>query len=330
MKNYFKTYVMAILTICSTIHHLHAQSSVPILTINNETDTIRGIAVSDDGGVIATAAKDSELKVWDAKSGELMYTFTHREYVQGLVFIPNTQLLISAGVGGKIRVWNLDIGASEQLFETEYPKVQYLGFTPDGQTLITITSKGHRRIVELWNVESWKRVKKREEEVDFISFTPKGIIGIEFSVNPYKKRSGFVMIPALGWKKPGEIYRNDVQYWETASRRHTATSNGQIMATNLSPTEQILLYDLNQKSQLRKFDGAGQVYCLSFDSSGKRLISGSLDGVIRTWHIGTGKILSTFDVPEGHAVTSLVLNPSAKLMLAGDSSGKINIWKIEN
>ncbi|KAL5116657.1 hypothetical protein ACEQ8H_005406 [Pleosporales sp. CAS-2024a] len=70
-------------------------------------DFVRDVAIDDEGGWIATACRDEEVRVWDKATGKLHHTFTgHFEEVTALLLLPR-QRLISVGIDATVRQWSL-------------------------------------------------------------------------------------------------------------------------------------------------------------------------------------------------------------------------------
>jgi len=71
-------------------------------------DYVRDVAVDEDGGWVATACRDEEVRVWEKGSGKLHHVFEgHFEEVTALVLLPG-QKLVSVSIDGTVRTWSLE------------------------------------------------------------------------------------------------------------------------------------------------------------------------------------------------------------------------------
>ncbi len=68
------------------------------------------VAFSPDARILASGSKDTFLKLWDAKSGQLLKTLTgHTGRVESLAFSPDGKLLATGGGGGDttVKLWDM-------------------------------------------------------------------------------------------------------------------------------------------------------------------------------------------------------------------------------
>src|ERR1700728_3630902 len=86
--------------------------------------TTQGLAWSPDGSLLATFGGDTELQVWDARTGSLLASLAAPEpRAAGLAFSPDGSRLATALVGGRISLWDSRIGIplpvySDPIFRT--------------------------------------------------------------------------------------------------------------------------------------------------------------------------------------------------------------------
>ena len=69
-------------------------------------------------------------------------------------------------------------------------------------------------------------------------------------------------------------------------------------------------------------------YCVLYDSSGGRVVTGADDCLVKVWSARTGMLLATFRGHEGQ-VTDLAINPESTILASSDTTGAIRVWSLE-
>lgn len=79
---------------------------------------VRAVAVDTEGGLIITAGRSEEVKIWDAETGELEWSYGgHYDEITGLVVLESRREVVSISVDGTLRRWGLrgeDIAAAKR------------------------------------------------------------------------------------------------------------------------------------------------------------------------------------------------------------------------
>ena len=90
-------------------------------TVLQHPDFVRDVVVAEEQGVVVTACRDEEVRVWDLASGDLVCTYSgHFEEVTGLVL--RISRVVSGSIDGTVRRWGLtkqDMAAYEEELKRE-------------------------------------------------------------------------------------------------------------------------------------------------------------------------------------------------------------------
>ncbi|MDT5159121.1 MAG: eukaryotic-like serine/threonine-protein kinase [Acidobacteriota bacterium] len=131
-------------------------------------------ALSPDGKTLATAS--SEVRLWDAQTGELKHALEgHSVVTESVAFSPDGQMLASAGhVDGTVRLWDVREGKLRQEIKAhEAPTA--VAFSPDGHVLAT---GGYDGALKLWDANAGSPRKTLEYAANSvivsIAFSPDG------------------------------------------------------------------------------------------------------------------------------------------------------------
>lgn len=85
--------------------------------------------------------------------------------------------------------------------------------------------------------------------------------------------------------------------------------------------------ELSYKSLFNK--QTGRVLCCKFDTSGKRLITGTF-GIVRIWDVAKGNTLHSLTLTDRSAVIHSLLVLRDNTIIAGDSLGYVTMWNGDN
>lgn len=86
-------------------------------TVLQHPDFVRDVLLVEDLGLVVTACRDEEVRVWDAGTGELVVVYEgHWEEVTGLVRWGRSGV-VSVGIDGTIRRWSLERGEMRRVRE---------------------------------------------------------------------------------------------------------------------------------------------------------------------------------------------------------------------
>jgi WD40 repeat protein len=119
-----------------------------------------GVAFSSDDRLLATSGvgtptEPALLRVYDLATGRLIgNVVTRHNTLQDLDFSPDGRLLASAGLDGKILVWNVARRALERTI-AHGNAILTIRFSPDGKTIATGDLSGN---VDFWDPVSGRRV----------------------------------------------------------------------------------------------------------------------------------------------------------------------------
>lgn len=110
----------------------------PTRTLTGHTDAVNGISFSPDGTLLASGAADGEVIMWDAASGERLWTLLgHVSPVQYAAFSPDGSLLASGSYDGGVVIWEAKSGVVLHTLQAHARAVNSLSFSPDGALLAT-------------------------------------------------------------------------------------------------------------------------------------------------------------------------------------------------
>jgi WD40 repeat protein len=118
--------------------------------------TLRSLAVSADGNMLAGGGEEGVITLWDAQSGAVIQTLRAQRFaVLALAFSPDGRYLASAAWDNSLALWELPQGNLLQTFSTRTPQ-RVLSFSPAGDRLYAWSPQEQ---VQVWSIPQGKAQK---------------------------------------------------------------------------------------------------------------------------------------------------------------------------
>jgi WD40 repeat protein len=143
--------------------------------------SVNAMAFSPDGGTLVAAGYDTDIRVWDVRTGKLKHLVEEMPLSMfDMVFSPDGKYLATAGADRIIYLWDTKSWKIARKIEGQPETVQRIRFSPDGTKLV---SGGMNELsfaspvkVILWDVASGRPLKTwgAEHMVQGLAFSPDG------------------------------------------------------------------------------------------------------------------------------------------------------------
>jgi WD40 repeat protein len=114
-----------------------------------------------------------EAYLYDTRTGAERVLRGHTEFVKNLAFSPDSSQLATAGIDGRIRLWDTATGAEIRTLAGHLQNVDDVAFAPDGRTLASIES---RTCLKLWRLDTFVEVVSiaMPDAGEHVAFSPTG------------------------------------------------------------------------------------------------------------------------------------------------------------
>jgi WD40 repeat protein len=277
------------------------------------------VALSADGGTIATSSPSHSVKLWDVSSGELLHTLQgHASDVFSIAYSRDGHYLVSGSNDQAVRVWNLRTGSLDNVLKGHTESVLSVAISGDGQR---IASASGDHSVKIWDLVSGELVHDLEGHKEFsnvVAFSPDGKKlasgGGDGAAKIWDAASGALLVNISD--RRGEVdlaFSPDGTEVVTSSSLEVPTSiwdvdsgglvidlqPGPNTAVAFSPDgetlavadSEIVLWNVRSEEIIRKLSGHDKrIKMVAFSPSGYTIASVD-PGVVKIWDAVSGRLL---------------------------------------
>ncbi|KAJ2763705.1 hypothetical protein IWQ56_004757 [Coemansia nantahalensis] len=295
----------------------HGGSLVPqsaVGKIDGRMEEIHSIALSATGGLLAVGGQASTVRVFDAETGEGVFTLTGcLKGVNHVEFSLDGSMLLAASSDHTARIWKLDTGRHWKSLTGHIGSVMTAKFSHDASRVFTYSQD---RTVKVWDTQRGLCVKTL------------------FTVSSCHD---FDLLDSMGARIVTAHMDNGIRVWDTASGkrvREAVLHKEQVMSVWASRTGERILTN-SYDGTLKLVDARTLEVVTVMSAPGYRpsrnwaraslspderfAMAGSIDGKLYIWDANNGDLLRTLDIHRS-AVCDALWHPTGLRVYSAEKS----------
>jgi WD40 repeat protein/serine/threonine protein kinase len=348
-------------------HYLKRQCHPDVVTLSGHSGGINTLAFHPDGKQIATGSYDGTVKLWDATSGQPLFTFPGRTTeVIRVAYSPDGKRVAAAnGFDRTVNVW--DIANRQVVFRLvgHTADVYGLAFSPDGKRIATASFD---KTIVVWDATTGKQLFTllgHTAEIYVLAYSPDGkriataskdgtvrvwdlatrreafpslrhvgpIDGVTFSRDGTLLASGGFDLKLWLWDvTSGKLLRSIEAHTNLINSVYFSPDGSRIVSVsgdrNIKIWDTAKLRSGSENPLLLTLKGhANQVLDAAFSPDGAHLASGSQDRTAKLWDGTTSPEARTL-VGHSGEVFSVAVSPDGKRIVSAGEDGMVKVWDL--
>ncbi len=305
-----------IMTVAALRQAVHLNYPITDLTdLSGHSGGVNDVAWNPDGTIIASASRDSTIRLWNAATGKPLQILTgHIDWVNSVAWSSDGKTLVSAGSDNSIKLWNTTTGELIKTLSGHSKVVNGVAWSPDGKTL-AFPSLDNR--IKLLNATTGKLIKTlsgHSKVVNGVAWSPDGKTLASASLDNHIK----LWDPTTGRILKNLSGRSTINFVFWSPDGKTLASAGL--------DNHIKLWDPITGKQIKTLTGHKNVVnSVTWSLDSKTLVSASKDKSIKLWNVTTGKLIKTLN-EHSDAVNSVAWSPDGETLASASSDKSIKLW----
>jgi WD40 repeat protein len=324
-------------------------NSTTIYSAGRHKGAVLSIQFGPNSRFVISGGADNYAVGLDTQTGQEVFRLLHSDAVEKIDFAPGGSWFATASDDGRARVWNLST-AQEDLTMLQDSAITNIQVSSDGKW---ISTTGDDNTVRVWSAYTGVEMFQIPLETAGVALTfsndnqrlvsgdANGNIDI-WDISGMTTPTHYIQFDALTWiskftASGNTLIASDANHvWllnprELSSPQSRPPGNSSFDFKNdiydlvVSPDSQwigistyaneYIIYNLKTRIPVR-VSPSGDAYALAFSADSSKFITGATDGMVQTWDVKTGKLISSFKA--GDSILSIGTGPKGIALGAND------------
>lgn len=305
--------------------------------LTGHSDSVESAVFDPSGQRILTGSHDQTARLWNARTGELIFTLSgHTGMITSVGFSQEGKLILTTSNDGTARIWESQTGVLRWTLIGHTDGIQNGRFSPLGDRVVTAGSDHSARI---WDSQTGQQVALLSGHTDRVidaAFLPSGLavvtVSFDKTVRLWNSQTGAQLrmlcghtnrVNLLALSSDGErvvsgSWDQTALLWHPGATTPAMNSQTNETASACAVTSADNSVVLNHGSPL---------HALSISPSGDYIATAGTDGVVKLWDGHTGALRARF-VGHSGVVDGLGFSPNSQNLISAGRDRTVRLWNV--
>ena len=278
-------------------------------------------AFSRDGAKLVTASEDTNVRVWDVRTGAQLAVVAENGIANQAVFSADGSQVLVASDSGTADLWDI---ASQTLVRSfgqpASQAVESAQFSPNGQEVVTASAAG---TAQIWDEASGVARQGVEEPLNA------ALYDASFSADGSKILTASADGSAREWDAATgtQVQSFGLRSGQDLRTARFSPNNKEVVTAGSGAIAGV--WDVSTGEQLTVLAEplGGRLASATFSPDGTRIATADNDGTARIWDASPRELVSAVAGPGQQPLHTAAFNPSGSEFVAGGSGGVAGIWR---
>ena len=286
--------------------------------LQGHTQSVNAVHFSPDGRFAITGSNDMTLRLWDAKTGDLLSTNTNsRNAVLSASWSHDGSRVVFSSKDGFVRTCVIQDGGIIQLDSVELKDTyaRFVTFNRSGSEIVVCCFNGPVYILDD-ALKTWKIVLTSKSGATYASYSPDGnYMAIAMASNK-----------SIVIKRVSDLSTVTTLTGHTDWVRSVEFSPDGKSLVSCSDDRTVRTWDLESKNSRTLAVLPDWGTRATFTPDGSRIVCSSRDGILRVYDVRTANEIPEFQIKHSGYLNSFDISFNGKQVICGSADPLVHIW----
>ncbi len=291
-----------------------------VQTLLKHDSAVQCLVIANDGRHFVTGCADGRIDLWESKSLQRRATWDHGLEVLSVAVAPRGQWVVSGGNDGTLKMWHPEQRRPRLATQALTSPVTSIAINPDGSRIVT---GGWEKRIKIWDAKTLgflEELSVRPENGRALCFSPDGKHLVCAGCDDHEHSTLFL------WDFQARTLRRQ-QRFKGHVNSVTFSPDGQRIAATVH-SGKVLVWDTRTLGQTAYLsDHEGGAHGVTFNASGRSLISCGADCTLRAWDSSPTAVRRLRHSREPLRV--IAFSPDGAQLASASKDGVVKIWDVE-